>query len=448
MPYDLVAIGTGVAASVAACQCRAAGWQVAVIDHLPFGGTCALRGCNPKKVLVSAAEVVDFARRMRGKGVAGAEPAIDWHALMTFKRSFTDPVPAMKEKSFADADIDAYHGRACFRNPRSVEVAGHVLESRFILIATGNVPTHLGIEGEEHLITSTEFLDLEDLPQRIVLVGGGYIAAEFSHIASRAGARVTVLQRSGRMLKAFDVDLVHWLMQKSRDIEIEVRLNTRVERVEKRSDEYVVHATADGAANQLVADMVVHAGGRVPDIETLDLQTAGVETESGRLKLNEYLQSVSNPAVYAAGDAASKGPPLTPVAAHDAGVVAENMLNGNRRKPNYVGVPSVVFTIPPLASVGLTEEKAHAEGFKFRMKMQKASDWFTARHVAEPTYGFKILVEERTDRILGAHLVGPHADEVINVFALAIRHGLRVGALKETLFSYPTSASDIGYMLT
>lgn len=445
--YDLVVIGTGTAASVAAFRCGAAGWQVAVIDHLPFGGTCALRGCDPKKVLVGAAEVIDFAQRMRGNGIAGGEPFIDWRALMAFKRGFTDPVPPMKEKSFAKNGIDAYHGRARFRGPRSVEVEGEVLEGRFILIAAGAIPAHLGIEGEEHLITSTEFLELDELPGRIVLVGGGYIAAEFSHIAARAGAHVTVLQRSDRMLTSFDADLVNWLTEKSREIGIDVRLNTRVESVERDAGGFTVRASMHAKPENFKADLVVHAGGRVPDLASLDLQMAGLETENDRLELNEYLQSVSNPAVYAAGDAASKGLPLTPVAAHDAGIVAANMLDGNQHQPNYLAVPSVAFTIPPIASVGLSEERARKQGFKYRVHMQKASDWYTARRVAEPTYGFKVLVEEATGRILGAHLIGPHVDEVINVFALAIRHRLRADDLKETIFAYPTGASDIGYMV-
>ncbi|HJU15808.1 MAG TPA: FAD-dependent oxidoreductase [Stellaceae bacterium] len=202
--YDLVVIGTGTAASVAAGRCRSAGWRVAVIDHLPFGGTCALRGCDPKKVLVGAAEAVDHNRRMRGKGIGGGEPAIDWRELIAFKRGFTEPVPAMKEKSFAERGIDAYHGRARFTGPRTVEVAGEALEGRFVLIAAGAVPMRLGIPGEEHLATSTDFLELDALPKRIVLVGGGYIAAEFSHIAARAGARVTVLEVLDRMLAPFD----------------------------------------------------------------------------------------------------------------------------------------------------------------------------------------------------------------------------------------------------
>jgi glutathione reductase (NADPH) len=445
--YDLVAIGTGTGASGAASRCRSAGWSVAVIDHLPFGGTCALRGCDPKKVLVGAAEAIDHSRRMRGNGIGGGEPAIAWNELIKFKRTFTEPVTAMKEKNFAKNGIDAYHGRAKFRGPRTVEVGGEVIEGRFILIAVGAVPMRLGIPGEEHIITSTEFLELDQLPKKIVLLGGGFIAAEFAHIAAQAGAQVTVLEQMDRMLTPFDPDLVGWLMEKFHEIGIAVRLKTRVTAIDKRGSGLSIRASSNRKDEVFKADLVVHAAGRVPDLEPLDLAAAGVESEKARLKLNEFLQSVSNPAVYAVGDAAMSGPPLTPVSSHDAKVATANMLNGNCEKPNYLGVPSVAFTIPPIASVGLSEEKAREQGLKFQVHRQKASDWYTARRVAESTYGFKVLVEESSGQILGAHLVGPHADEVINVFALAIRQGMTAKDLKATIFAYPTGASDIGYML-
>ncbi|HUX27109.1 MAG TPA: NAD(P)/FAD-dependent oxidoreductase [Burkholderiales bacterium] len=445
--YDLIAIGSGTGASGAASRCRAAGWSVAVIDHLPFGGTCALRGCDPKKVLVGAAEAIDHSRRMRGKGIAGGEPAIAWNELIKFKRTFTEPVPPMKEKNFAKNGIDAYHGRARFRGPRSVEVGGVVLEGRFILIAVGAVPMRLGIPGEEHLITSTAFLELEELPKNIVLLGGGFIAAEFANIAAHAGAQVTVLEQAERMLTPFDPDLVGWLMEKFREVGIDVRLKTRATAIEKSDNGLCVRASSNGKDEAFTADLVVHAAGRVPDLDPLDLAAAGVASDKGRLRLNEFLQSVSNPAVYAVGDAALSGPPLTPVASHDAKVAAANMLNGNREKPNYLGVPSVAFTIPPIASVGLSEQQARENGLKFRMRSENASAWYTARRVAETTYGFKVLVEEGTDRVLGAHLIGPHVDEVINIFALAMRKGLTAEDLKSTMFAYPTGASDIGYMV-
>ena len=195
--------------------------------------------------------------------------------------------------------------------------------------------------------------------------------------------------------------------------------------------------------------MVVHGAGRVPEIDELDLVTAVVERENKKgIRVNEYLQSVSNPVVYAAGDAAaSGGPPLTPVAKYEGEIVATNLLEGNHIKPNYKGIPSVVFTIPPLASAGLQEEAARKQGLRFRINKADTSSWYSSRRVGEKYSGYKVLIEENTDRILGAHVLGHHAEEVINIFALAIRMGLKSGDIKEAIFSYPTNTSDISYML-
>ncbi len=444
--YDIVVIGAGTAAMGVATRVRAAGRTVAVVDFRPFGGTCALRGCDPKKMLIGGTSAIDHVRRMSGRGVAGAA-RIAWAELMAFKRTFTDPVPELQEQTYRDKGIDTIHGIAVFTGANTLDVAGETIEAKHIVLANGAEPIRLNIPGEEHLATNEDFLSLEALPPRIVLVGGGYIAAEFSHIAALSGAQVTVLQHAAHMLKSFDADLVAWLMEKFEGLGIDVRTGTAAERIEKTDGGFRVWALADGAKVSIDADLVVHAAGRVPAFDTLNLGAAAVEIERGRLKLNEYLQSVSNPAVYAAGDAARRGPPLTPVSSHDAKVVAANLIKGNHARPDYRGVPSVAFTLPPIAAVGMTEEQARTSGRKFRTRSKKASRWFTARQAAEAVYGFKVLVDEETDLVLGAHLVGPHADEVINLFALAIRHDLTTEDLKKTMFAYPTGASDIGYML-
>ena len=445
-PHDLLVIGSGTAAQVASARVREAGWRVAVIDHRPFGGTCALRGCDPKKVLVSGEEAVDAIRRMKGHGVEG-EAHINWPALMGFKRSFTGPVPEKQEKRYADQGIDAFHGAARFTGPDTVAVDGQELKARHILIASGARPVPLGIPGEEHVATSDDFLELESMPARIAFIGGGYIAAELSQLAARAGAKTTVFQRGARMLPQFDADLVGWLMESFAALGIDVRTGTAVRRIERTGDGFLVHAGADGQEQAVAADLVVHAAGRIADLDALDLAAAGVALDGRRLKLNEFLQSVSNPRVYAAGDAAGSGPPLTPVASHYGRVVAGNLLDGNRHRPDYRGVPSVAFTVPPIAAVGLGEQEAMAQGLRVRVNSEKVPGWFTARRLAEPVYGYKTLVDEGSGCILGAHLVGPGVDEMINLFALAIRHGLTAAALKDTMFAYPTGASDIGHML-
>ncbi len=447
--YDLIVIGTGAAGSTAAYECRSAGWEVAVIDYHPFGGTCAVRGCDPKKVLVGAAELIDWQNRMAEKGVVQNGNVIQWSELMRFKRTFTDPVPGDSEKGFLESGIDIFHGRVRFDGQTTLKVGEDTLIGRHVLIASGAMPVKLNISGEEYITMSDQFLEIRSLPQRIVFIGGGFISFEFAHIASRAGAQVCILHRSDRPLKGFDPDLVNQLVQATRDIGVDVRLNTAVTAIEKEAGNLVVSTSEGFEGNRLKADMVVHGAGRVPEIEDLELENAGIKSDKKKgIMVNEYLQSESNPAVYAAGDAAAtKGLPLTPVAGLEGHVAARNLLKGNQITPDYTGVPSVVFTIPPLASVGLTEQTAKDKGLKFKTNHQDTSGWYSSRRVAAKCSAFKTLIEESSNRILGAHLLGPHAEEVINLFAIVMRNGLGSDEIKKMIYAYPTSSSDISYMV-
>jgi len=446
--FDLIVIGTGAGGSAAAYKCRNAGWEVAIIDARPFGGTCALRGCDPKKVLVGAAELIDWTSRMEGKGVSARGAEIDWSSLMRFKKTFTEPVPQNMEKGYAKAGIATYHGRTRFVDRTTVQVGDDTLTGRFVLIASGAMPAVLGIPGEAYLTRSDQFLELEQLPQRIVFVGGGYISFEFTHVAARAGAQVRILHRGSRPLEGFDPDLVNQLVDATRELGVEVLVDTAAEAVEKDGDQFIVKAATKEGRQTFETDLVVHGAGRVPEIDDLDLDKAGVAREKKGVSVNEFLQSISNPTVYAAGDAAaSSGLPLTPVASMEGHVAASNMLKGNHRKPIYLGVPTVVFTVPPLASAGLREDASREQGLKFKVKHEDTSGWYSSRRVNLKYSGFKVLVEEDSNRILGAHLLGEHAEEVINLFALAIRSGLKADDLKTMIYAYPTSASDVSYMV-
>jgi glutathione reductase (NADPH) len=445
--FDLVAIGTGSGASAVAHRCRSAGWKVAIVDSRPFGGTCALRGCDPKKVLVGAADAIDWTRRMEGKGIRG-ESRIEWSELMRFKRSLIEGVPKDREEGFARAGIAAFHGRARFVGPTSVRVGETVLGARYVVVAAGMRPADLKIPGMEHLTTSDRFLELDELPRRIAFVGGGYISFEFAHVAARAGAEVTILHRGERPLPRFDPDLVDLLVERTRKLGVGVELRTAVRGIERTADGLGVHVQTAPEDRLFQADLVVHGAGRVAEIDDMDLPAAGVEWDERGVKVNEYLQSVSNPAVYAAGDAAaSGGPRLTPVAGYEGRIVAANLLNGNKTTADYKGIPSVAFTVPPLAAVGLQEAAARQQGLHFRVHMERTSAWYSSRRIAEEYSAFKVLIEEGTERILGAHLLGPHAEDTINLFALAIRSGLSAKDLKQTIFAYPTHASDVAYML-
>lgn len=446
--FDLIAIGTGSAASAAAYKCRSAGWKVAIIDSRPFGGTCALRGCDPKKVLIGAAELIDWHHRMAELGIIEKDVRIDWQALMRFKRTFTDPVPKSMEQRFTKAGITTFHGRASFVDQTTVRVGNDTLIGRYVLIATGAEPMKLGIKGEEYLTTSEQFLELDKLPERIIFVGGGYISFEFAHLAARAGSKVRILHRGSNPLEGFDPDLVTQLVQVTKDVGIDIELDGAVNTIEKSTHNFIVHTDTKREKLTFEADMVVHGAGRVPEVSDLNLEKAGVDFDRKGVKVNEYLQSVSNPVVYAAGDDAdSGGLPLTPVAGLEGKVVALNLLEGNHHKPDYTGVATVAFTVPSIASVGLSETEAKKQGLKFRTNHQDTSSWYSTRRVNMKHTGFKVLVEEKSNLILGAHLLGPHADEVINLFAMAIKHGIKADEVKEILFAYPTSASDIGYMV-
>jgi glutathione reductase (NADPH) len=401
----------------------------------------------PKKILVSATEAVHAARDMADKGVPAATLTIDWDPLIRFKRSLVDPTPQRTEQAWAKMGIEQFHGRARFVGPASLAVGDDRLAGRRVLIAAGAMPAPLRFPGAERLTTSEDFLNLDRLPPRIVFVGGGYIAFEFAHIAARAGVHATILHRGARPLEGFDPDLVGLLVKRTRDVGIRIELDTEVRGIEALGADLVVHGARRGEDRRFEADIVVHSAGRVPEIDDLNLQAAGVEREARGVTVNEFLQSVSNPAVYAGGDAAASGPPLTPKADHDVTVLVTNLLEGNRRTPNYDGIASAVYSVPPLASAGLTEAAARAAGLRFHTNWQDSSAWFNTRRVGETTSGFKVLIEEQTDRIVGAHLLGPHADEMINVFAVAIRLGIPARDLKQTLFAYPTHGSDIRFML-
>ena len=447
MQYDLVVIGTGIIGNTVASQCREAGWSVAIVDVRPFGGTCALRGCDPKKVLAHAAHELARVERLKGRGLAYDDLRIDWPALMAFKRTFTEPIPESTVEKFEGLGIDVYHGEARFTGRNSLRVGEEELEAKHICIGAGAKPMELGIEGEAHLAHSDDFLELDELPRRIAFVGGGYISFESAHVARRAGADVHILHQDGRPLDQFDQDHVGILVEASREAGIDVRLNHEAKAIEQHGDAYVLVADTDEGEARFEVDLVVHGAGRTPQLDALDLDKADVRREGKGVAVNAFLQSPSNEAVYAGGDATMTGKPLTPVANHEAAIIAHNLLHGNERKGDYRAIPQVVFALPRLASVGLTEREAKEQGLDVRVSAGDASGWYATAHRGGGHAAYKVLVEKGSERVVGASLVYPHAEEIINLFALAMRNDLPASALKELMIAYPTSASDIGSML-
>jgi glutathione reductase (NADPH) len=437
--YDVVVVGSGSAATSIASECKGAGRSVAIIDEKPYGGTCALRGCDPKKVLVGAADVVDWARRMKGHGVAG-DIRIDWPELMRFKRTFTDPVPKQRATSFEKEKIEAISGSARFVAPNRISVNGREVEAGHIALACGFRPATLNVPGEAALLDSEGFLNLDELPQRIVFVGGGYIAFEFGHLAARAGAEVTILHRGQRPLEGFDPDLTDRLVTETRAAGIRVELGAAVDRIEG--------TTVYAGGKSYPSDLAVNAAGRVPNLDHLDLKTGNVAADSHGITVDEFLRSTTNEIVYAAGDCAATGnPALTSVTGYEGGIAAANILKPESRKIRHRTIPSVVFSIPPMARAGLSEHEAVKQGLQYEAHTHDSSSWYTSKRIAERCSGSKVLIEKGTDRILGAHLLGHGCEELINLFALAIEAGIPATTVREMLFAYPTAGSDIRYRI-
>lgn len=446
--FDLIVLGAGTAATSTANKCASEGWSVAIVDELPYGGTCALRGCDPKKMLRRGAELIDAVSLMRGKGVEADNLRINWQDLMAFKRTFTDKMPGRVEGNLTQNGVATYHGSARFINETTIDVDGQELAGRYVLIATGAKPRPLQVQGAEHLTDSTGFLELETLPERILFVGGGFISFEFAHIAARAGSAVHIIDHGERPLKAFDPDLVDKLVQRTRGLGIEVLPAADLRSIERTEVGYTVVADTDASERSWAVDLVVHGAGRVAALDRLDLATAGVEYGDRGVHVNEFLQSVSNPAVYAAGDASdTEGWPLTPVSFLEGRVAAANMLKGNKRTADYRGVPSAVFTIPELTRVGLLESEAEARGLDYRVKFTDTGGWYSNMRIGEDCAAVKVLIDNEADEILGAHLLGPEYAEVVNLFGLAIRLGLKMRDLKTMVSAYPSVGSDFGSML-
>lgn len=438
--YDLIVIGTGSAGSGVAYQCRKAGWKVAIIDSLPFGGTCALRGCDPKKILYGVAEIIERTKDMNKKGME-KEYKINWGDLMKFKNSFTNLIPKGNENAFRKTGIDAYYGQAMFLDKKFLQVGDKKLESKYFVIATGSKPRELKIPGEENVIKSDEFLSLKTLPKEIIFIGGGFVSFELAHIAAMAGSKVKILHRGENPLGQFDPDLVKLILEEFKEKGIEIFTNVPVSKIEKRNNKLIVYSKN----KKFTAGMAVHGAGRTPNINALNLEKAGVKFSEKGIKTNQYMQTL-NPKIYAGGDCAELGLPLTPVAGLQGRIIANNLLNKTKIKFNNPLTTSVVFTYPPLASVGLTEKEAKEKKVKYQKSFIDTSSWYNPKRIGLKHSAVKILTD-KNDKIIGAHLLYPNADEIINLFLFIMKNNLRTDEIKDYLMAYPSSAYDIKYMI-
>ncbi|MFN3226285.1 MAG: dihydrolipoyl dehydrogenase family protein [Hyphomicrobiales bacterium] len=446
--YDLIVIGAGMAGVAAANKCGASGWRVAIVDALPYGGTCALRGCDPKKILRRGAEIIDSARLMQGKGIDTGNLSINWTDLMAHKRGFTDPVPDKMEKGLTGNGVETLHGAARFTGDNTLEVDGKTYLSKRFLVAAGAMPRPLGFTGAELVIDSTDFLNLEALPDQVLFIGGGFVSFEFAHIAARAGAQPIIADHGARPLRGFDPDLVEMLIARSAGIGVDLMRETEIVSVSEVNGAFKVEVRSGSETRTIETDLVVHGAGRVAALADLNLKATGVDYSDKGIVVAPHLQSTTNSAIYAAGDSAdTNGLPLTPVAVIEGKVAASNMLKNAQTAPDYAGIPTVVFTVPEVARVGMLENEARDAGHDLDVRFTDTGAWYSNYRIGETSAAAKVLVDKSNGKILGAHLFGPEYGEMINFFGMAIKLGLTAKQLQSMTAAYPSVGSDLGSLL-
>lgn len=443
--FDVIVIGSGTSAYYALDGLnRDSQRQIAVIDERPYGGTCALRGCQPKKFLVSNGEAVAMAAHLSGRGLDG-EVTTNWQALQALKNDYLRGRSEAEVTEWQKRGVTTFHGHARMISENQVKVGDEVLGGRKIILATGAVPRRSEIEGHEYARDSEYFLEMANLPKRILFIGGGYISFEFAHVAARAGAQeVVILHRSDRPLKAFDRDIVATVIQASEATHIRVVLETTPVRISESASGYQVHTSTGGV---IATDLVIEATGRQPNLSVLADGRGNVAASEQGVVVNEYLQSTSNPDVYAIGDCAATPYMLAPVADEEGKTVVHNIVAPNSRTIDYSVIPSTVFTIPSIGAVGLTEEQARQNGDDFRINTGVTTRWPSARRIGEQHGAYKIIIDRATDLLIGAHIARYNAAEAINILALAMKFKIKAADLAEFMWAYPTYSSDLKYMV-
>ncbi|WP_163653145.1 NAD(P)/FAD-dependent oxidoreductase [Listeria sp. PSOL-1] len=437
--FDVVVIGSGVSGIQVAFSLSKK-MRCAIVEKRDFGGTCVLRGCDPKKVLVGGMEAVHLSKRLRGHGIK-QKASISWPDLMAFKKSFVEDVPASLEKSFIEAGIETFKGEAKFIDEHTIEVDGQRLTANYFVIATGASPVILDIKGKEHLKTSDDFLSLESLPQNITFIGGGYIAFELAAIASAAGSEVHVILHNSKPLKAFDPDHVALLVSELQEMGVIFHFDTDVQEVLKQETHYLL----TGNDFNLKTELVFSAIGRHPNTKALQLEKAKVDYDNHGINVNQYLEATKN--IYACGDVANtKGLPLTPVDSFEANAVVEQILSG-RKEVRYPVIPSVVFSSPKLAQIGISAEEAMKDLEKYHVNEIDMTNWYTYRRTNEALSAAKIITEKTTGKVCGVSLISEEAEEMINYFVLIINAHLTLDELKQYIFAYPGAANDLTSLL-
>jgi glutathione reductase (NADPH) len=433
--YDLYTIGGGSGGVRASRFSANYGARVAIAESDRFGGTCVNVGCIPKKLFSYAAHFREDFEVARSFGWSAAEPRFDWATLLANKNREIARLNGVYERLLREAGVTIHRGRATVRDAHTVEVDGKAYTARHILIATGGWPQVPAIEGREHAITSNEAFFLERLPRRALLVGGGYIAVEFASIFNGLGVETTLAYRGVHLLRGFDADLGTHLTAEMAKKGVRIRLETNPVRIQP--DRTVVFA--DGTSEQY--DLAMFATGRRPNTASLGLERAGVAlAEDGAVRVDAYSRS-SVDSIWAIGDVTNRLN-LTPVATAEGMWLARTLFGNEATPVDHENVPTAVFSDPNIATVGLSEETARE---RFGAVDVYKSTFRALKHTLgdrnEKTF-MKVVVDGASQRVVGAHMVGPDAGEIIQGIAVAVRLGVTKSQLDATIGIHPTAAEE------
>ncbi len=437
--YDLFCIGGGSGGVRASRFSANYGAKVAVAEEKYFGGTCVNVGCIPKKLFSYAAHFRDEFHDAAGFGWTGPEPDFHWPTLLQNKNKEIARLNGIYESMLAKAGVGIFKARATLLDPHSVECGGKTYTARHILVATGSWPTIPRFPGCEHAITSNEAFFLDGLPKAAVVVGGGYIAVEFASIFNGLGVETTLVYRGKRVLRGFDADLGTRLAAEMAKKGVTIKFESDIAALEKKAGGTLAVTYQDGSRGE--AGLVMYATGRKPNTKNLGLEKAGVElADDGAIKVDDYL-ATSVPSIHALGDVTNRIN-LTPVATAEGMALAKTLFRAQPTLMDYHDIPTAIFAIPNVATVGLSEELAAARGFTVDIyKTQFRALKHTLSGSEEKTF-MKLVVDAATQRVLGVHMMGAEAGEIIQGMAIALKCGATKAQFDSTIGIHPTAAEE------
>ena len=442
--FDLFVIGAGSGGVRAARISSAHGARVAVAEEYRVGGTCVIRGCVPKKMLVYGAHFAEDLHDARRFGWQVPDCAFDWPTLRDNVLADVDRLNGLYQNTLDSNKVTTFLERATISGPQEVTLAsGQKVTAKVILVATGSWPMVPEIEGAEHGVTSNEVFHLDALPKRVVIAGGGYIANEFAGIFNELGCNVTIVNRSDQILRGYDEQIRDRLLQISMTKGIAFRFNAPFERIEKHDDNSLTVHVKGGEPMQ--CDLLLFAVGRKPMSFNLGLEQIGVALDDhGAVKVDEYNRT-NIESIYAVGDVTNRVQ-LTPVAIREGHAFADTVFGGNPRKVDYGCIPSAVFSNPPLAGVGMTESQARNALGSVKVY---TSDFRAMKNVLADRNErslYKMICDETTGRVVGLHMIGPDAPEILQAAAIAVKAGLTKQDFDDTIALHPSMAEELVLM--